>query len=371
MKSRLTTFIMIFIILLILGVFAIFGMIFLEEFEQLESTSDPEYFQTTVSDNEETIDNDIETPKIIENNLNDIKDGNSETIDYSQVKINYYFYNQLEDNAKKIYRALEANKDNLKTGTYQIKLGNIFSNLLSKENGQEELGRYYQSAIEAYTYDHADVFYISPSKMYLNIETTTKLNKSTYNVYINNGEENNYLADGFSSEDQVDIAINQINNIKDNIVYNKTSNTYQNIKMVHDYLVDNTQYDTTISKDNIYNVYGTLVNKTAVCEGYARTFKYLMDELNIPCVLIIGKGTNSEGKMENHAWNYVQIEKKWYAVDATWDDPIVTGGMQSLESKYKYFLKGSTTFNKDHSPNGQFTPNGKVFEYPNLSKNDL
>ena len=38
-----------------------------------------------------------------------------------------------------------------------------------KDNGEELLGYYYQSAIEAYIYDNPDVFYIEFSKLYLNI----------------------------------------------------------------------------------------------------------------------------------------------------------------------------------------------------------
>ena len=36
--------------------------------------------------------------------------------------------------------------------------------------------------------------------MYLNIETTTKGQNKTYNVYINNGEEANYLNEEFSNK---------------------------------------------------------------------------------------------------------------------------------------------------------------------------
>ena len=68
----------------------------------------------------------------------------------------------------------------MKEGTYKINLGTSFSNILSKQNGQEELGKYYQSAIEAYTYDNPDVFYLSPNKMYLNIETTNPLELEDY-----------------------------------------------------------------------------------------------------------------------------------------------------------------------------------------------
>lgn len=373
MRNKFPSIIMSFIIFLIIGVFALFGFILFQEYEQSQTISEPEYAKTTFSDNSNTISEDIETPQIIDNPLNDIQssNSNSENVDYSGIKVDKYFYNQLEDPAKTIYKALEASQDKLKTGTYKIELGDTLSDVLKKENGQDELGKYYQSAIEAYTYDNPEVFYISPNKMYLNIETRTKGSKTTYNVYINNGERANYLADAFSSEEQIDTAISSINEVKNKILSNRTSNTYQNIKMVHDYLVDNVEYDSTINKENIYNVYGTLVNRVAVCEGYAKAFKYLMDELQIPCVLVIGKGTNLQGQTENHAWNYVELEGTWYAIDVTWDDPVVTGGRASKESRYKYFLKGLNTLNKDHMPDGQFTEGGKVFDYPNLSKNDL
>ena len=131
---------------------------------------------------------------------------------------------------------------------------------------------------------------------------------STYNVYINSGNEANYLTEEFNSKEKVDQAISRIEQIKTEILQNKTGNTYENIKMVHDYLVDNISYDSTLSKENIYNVYGALVNKECVCEGYARAFKYLLDELDIPCVLVIGTARNSQGETENHAWNYVQLD---------------------------------------------------------------
>lgn len=374
MKNKFATIIMGMIILLIIGVIGIFGIIFYQEISELAVATEPENFQTVFSDTTNTIDLNLTTPPIIENPLDKIKEGDTQVdqVDYSNVNINKYFYNQLEEYSKTIYKAFESNKENLKTGTYAIELGGTFSALLNTENGQDELGKYYQSAIEAYTYDNPDVFYLSPNKMYLNIETTTTRSGNTYNVYINSGNEDNYLVDEFSSKSQIDYAIENIEEIKNSVLANRTGNTYNDIKMVHDYLVDNIEYDTSLVRENIYNVYGALVNHIAVCEGYARSFKYMMDELQIPCVLVIGKGTNSQGQTENHAWNYVQINGKWYAMDTTWDDPVVSGGGRVSEaSKYKYFLKGSNTFNQDHIPSGQFTQNGKVFEYPSLSTQDF
>lgn len=365
MKSKFSTFIISIVLILITFIMILFGIIFYNELKNMEISVDPENFKTIIS-SENTIDKDIETPEIIENPFDDNSD--IKEVDYSNVNIDKYFYDQLNDYEKLIYKAFESNKENMKTGDYKVEFGSSFSEILNKEDGQDELGRYYQSAIEAYTYDNPDVFYLSPNKMYLNIETTTKGSKTTYYVYMNNGNQDNYLIDEFSSKEQINEAISQLEEVKNNIIRNKTGNAYKDIKMVHDYLVENIEYDTSISKQNIYNIYGALINGEAVCEGYARGFKYLMDGLGIPCTLVIGKGTNLEGNTENHAWNYVQISDNWYAIDCTWDDPVVEGGgWVSKSSKYKYFLKGSYDISKDHIAKGQFTEGGKEFNYPKLN----
>lgn len=361
--------------LLIIGIFAViivFSIIAIQEFSREEKAlafiENPGNVSTVASD-EKTVEDDIEVPEIVENPISSIeKNNNSTNTDYSNVQVDKYFYNQLDEKSRIIYRAFESNKEQLKTGTYQIELGTSFSDILSQSNGQEKLGEYYQSAIEAYTYDNPEIFYLSPKKMYLNIETTTRGGVSTYNVYINSGNEANYLTEEFNSKQAVDQAIMQIEQVKNQILQNKTGNTYEDVKLVHDYLVDNISYDSSLSKQNIYNIYGALVNRECVCEGYARAFKYLLDELDIPCVMVIGTATNSQGETENHAWNYVQLNGNWYAVDSTWDDPVVIGGgTASEESRYKYFLVGREVIDQDHSPSGQFTEGGKIFSYPNLN----
>lgn len=375
MKDKLSALITIIIILLIMSVFGLLGYIVWDNIKDLDVAAEPEQFQTQTS-SEDTVDTKtIQTPKVVENN-NPFNYGSEEktrtsNVDYSNINVDKYFYNQLEDASKTIYKAFESSKEKMKSGTYQVELGNSLDSVLNSSDGQDKLAQYYQSAIEAYTYDNPDVFYLSPNKLYLNIETTKSSTGNTYNVYINSGNESNYLIDEFSSSSQVNSALSEINQIKDELVSRKTGNTYDDIKMVHDYIVENTEYDTSISKPNIYNMYGALVNKDAVCEGYARAFKYIMDNMDIPCVLVIGQGTNSNGQTENHAWNYVCLDSGWYAIDCTWDDPVVNGsGHVSQSSKYKYFLKGSTNFNKEHTPSGQFTPNGKVFNYPDLNSVD-
>lgn len=115
-----------------------------------------------------------------------------------------------------------------------------------------------------------------------------------------------------------------------------------------------------------------------VCEGYAKAFKVLCDELEIPCVLVEGDARSSRYQTAGaHMWNYVMVDGGWYAVDVTWNDPVVTAGDPAL-SGYEcedWFLLGSEslvdtdfTFLQSHpvtnvvSNNGLNFSNGPVLE---------
>ena len=377
MKNGFASFIMTIVMILIIVVLGLFGVLIYQDIMGEDSSQIVENFVSTynpVTDNSVQDSKKITTPQVVKDKINQIINSSSETkedTNYSNVQINKYFYNQLNDYSKTIYKALESNKDNLKTGTARIDLGTSFTSILEKENGENLLGQYYQSAVETYLYDNPDVFYISANKLYLNIETITKRKTKTYNVFINNGDKPNYFTDDFNSQSEVEEAINKVEQIKNQIVTQKTNNVYSDVKLVHDYLINNVDYDTTVSQNNIYDIYGALVKNKCVCEGYAKAFKYLLDNMNIPCVMVIGKATNSNGTTENHAWNYVQINQNWYAVDCTWDDPVIIGnGKVGNETKYKYFLRGSSYINRDHISNGQFTDGGETYQYPTLSVTD-
>ena len=59
-----------------------------------------------------------------------------------------------------------------------------------------------------------------------------------------------------------------------------------------------------------------------VCEGYARAFMVLCQQLGVPCVLVDGPAKDGVfDQPEDHMWNYVRLGGKWYAVDVTWNDP--------------------------------------------------
>ena len=372
MKDKIISFILILLTVAILGAIVLFGYVAYVEITGNDITSIDfvGYGDILGIGKDKKEEDNIDTSVDIFNGVDDNKTS-AETITTNDNRYRH-LYEQLDDTAKKIYDKLYESRENMKTGTYRIDFGNEFQILLSQADGESKLKKEYQSAIETLIYENPEIFYLNATSMYINIEKVIKITSTKYNVYIDNGSKPNYLAEGFNSKEDIDTYQTKIEKVRDYIVKNiKDKNDYEKIKLTHNYLRDTINYESTISKNNIYDIYGALVLRECVCEGYAKAFQYIMNEVGIDNVIVIGTGTNSMGKTENHAWNYVKLDKKWYAVDVTWDDPMLIGdGIIPEKSKHKYFLKGSKTMNENHFISGKFTDGGQTFTYPTLSVED-
>lgn len=94
--------------------------------------------------------------------------------------------------------------------------------------------------------------------------------------------------------------------------------------VLHDYLVANTDYDyenfisDTVPEES-HQPYGVLINKVAVCDGFARTMQILLNMVGIECEFIHGE-SNAETGWYGHAWNLVKIDGKFYHLDVTFDN---------------------------------------------------
>lgn len=304
-------------------------------------------------------------------NLNVINENTNNSSTNSISTNNKYYYNQLGYNAKLIYTALENNIDNLKKDNFKINFSTKFNDLLNKQNGKSVLDKSFQAALDAFFYDHPELFYIDLTKITLYTKYTTIGSKTTYTVSLAPQNNKNYLSDSFSSESQVDNAINQIEQIRNSIVSRVNGNNYNKALIVHDTLVDMLEYNQNDSNSNTHNIYGAFVNRSVVCEGYAKSFKYIMDSLNIPCILVGGVATNNTSTTESHMWNYIQLDGNWYGVDVTWDDPVIIGGSSKKSSRVRrdYFCKDSSAFNL-HQADGKISQNGETFSIPTLSSKD-
>lgn len=258
----------------------------------------------------------------------------------------------------------------MKTGTYTIDFGKQFNDLLNSDGGDTKLNLAFQSAWNAFTYDNMDIFYIDIEKLTLTTKTTSFAGFKTHKVSLSNGDNYSYLKSEFSNRENIEKKLKQINQIVDEMKKKLNGySDYEKIKQVHNWLIDNVEYDSNAEEP--YSISGALTEGKAVCEGYARSFKYIMDNLQIPCVLVSGTGTNSNGETESHAWNYVQLDGIWYAVDVTWDDPVIVGNGYITENiRYKNFLKGSNSFFRNHVEDGYLSENSQKFTFPKLSLGD-
>lgn len=125
------------------------------------------------------------------------------------------------------------------------------------------------------------------------------------------------------------------------------------VKVLHDYLVLNLKYDSSFQIVS-HSPEGVMKNKTAVCDGYARTLRLLLLLLDMECEIVSGTADN-----ESHAWNLVKTEDGWYHVDVTWDDPV-----PDVEGKvsYLYFLKNDSEMAKTHCWESEIICNGTAYE---------
>lgn len=97
---------------------------------------------------------------------------------------------------------------------------------------------------------------------------------------------------------------------------------YEKEAAVYEWMVNHVDYDWTHQNAmretprESFTPYGGLVNRTAVCLGYATTFQLLMDLVGVECITVVGA---AHGSQEDHGWNMVRLNGEWYCVDVTWD----------------------------------------------------
>lgn len=112
----------------------------------------------------------------------------------------------------------------------------------------------------------------------------------------------------------------------------------------HDWLVRHCTYDGgDVQPNSSHNILGAFLHSRCVCEGYAKAYKYIMDQLRIRCTLVSGKGTRPDGIFENHIWNLVQLGKVNYHVDVTFDH-LYAGNYCSRA----YYMLSTTQILQDH-----------------------
>lgn len=147
--------------------------------------------------------------------------------------------------------------------------------------------------------------------------------------------------------------INEINNKVDKILSENVNNNMppkEKIRAIHDYIIDHTEYDKLKyenKNDDTYKsntAYGVLIEGYGTCNGYADAMEIFLDKMNI---------INYKISNEEHIWNLVYLDGKWYHLDLTWDDPISDINI----NRDTYFLINTKTLEKINDGTHTFDKN--------------
>ena len=177
--------------------------------------------------------------------------------------------------------------------------------------------------------------------------------KASISVNSNKGYDLNIFYDvsylsSLEQEEKVDEEVSNL--LKSLDLSNKTD--YQKVKAIYDYICSNVTYDHDNLNDKSYSLkytaYAALINKTAVCQGYASLFYRLALDAGVDTRVISGEAGGP------HAWNIVKLNGKYYNLDSTWD---------AGRSTYAYFLKNTNDFD-DHVRDNDYQSNEFIEEYP-------
>ncbi len=283
-----------------------------------------------------------------------------------------YYYNQLDEMGKKFYVAMQKmdNDGMFKTGTQSLDLSTndayvTQAQLLDYSKGSRELVNAMGAGRDAFVADNPEIFYVDFS--YLSLRVTMDSN-GIYHAHLGVGRSDNYLRPTAKTFDSIDAEIEKLNQKVEEI--GTQAKTYATVKeqveYVHNAVLNSTTYklEDAASEgkaDFVRTAYGALVCGESVCEGYSRAIKMVLDNLNIPCILVQGGFAHTQNQIELHMWNYVKLDDKWYGLDATMDD-----ANDSIPSK-KYLLVGAPIMDKQHMPSKVFSESNYEFEHPELN----
>lgn len=132
---------------------------------------------------------------------------------------------------------------------------------------------------------------------------------------------------------------------------------YEKVRAVYQWMCGNIEYDYDNLYDETYmlkySAYAALINRTAVCQGYASLLYRLCLEMDIDCRVIVGEGNGGA-----HAWNIVELGGKYYNLDATWD-----ASYYEVTNDFTFFLRTNNTFG-DHVRDAAYATDEFNAEYP-------
>lgn len=98
---------------------------------------------------------------------------------------------------------------------------------------------------------------------------------------------------------------------------------------LHDQIAGMGDYAEDDNNKRVFMPLGILIDGAGVCQSYSAVMNHAALAAGIPSIVVTGN---------NHGWNAVQANNKWYYIDVTWDDASNTNNSLIGKINHEYFL---------------------------------
>lgn len=281
---------------------------------------------------------------------------------------NTFHYNNLEKDIEKVaYKKIDETLKNIKRLTFNkdnnsddYHLNFSITNLDIKGTNEEKM-KVVERACIAYLSDNKELFFLDGGFRY---GYQAIAGKYTYSFSLNTikryaREVDLLYEDIIFFIKKTNELVNLVKNINTNAFgITKFNPTFLKVKFIHDWMIFHNNYnkkaltETQLFESKIsHSPISALKDEySPVCEGYAELANVLFNMLDIENIYVVGISGG-----DNHAWNYVKIDGRFYLLDITHDDPILVGETNPNKIKMnvssKYFL---TSTDANHRPDGGY-----------------
>ena len=251
----------------------------------------------------------------------------AESADTAQIKSGEWFYNSFDIRQKSIYDAFRTSVED-PFGQQLIPI--------TGDSNQEtgipvgDIDTVYQG----FLYDHPEIFWLGQTYSYRFCGSDENGETADAVAVIpipETAEELAHLNEEFASS--ADLILEKIG---------EPGSDEEYARSVYDLMTGETEYTGEAMYDDAmrmqHTAYGAIVDKRAVCDGFALAYRYLLSLKGIPCLVVPGV---SEGNP--HTWNIAEWDGHWHEADLTWDASLKNEGGS------RYFDLTTVEMQKDHT----------------------
>ncbi|MCI9365333.1 MAG: hypothetical protein HFJ54_01555 [Clostridia bacterium] len=229
-----------------------------------------------------------------------------------KIQLKNYYYNQLDEIEKEIYKGLSDHKEDLL-------LGKEVTFKVSTYEEESQLGYLYyyklvKRAINAYIYDNpeSEIWMDNYKRGYYKLKGYIYM--ALRPIEMEKGSLN--------WEEGTKEALLELETVVAEFIKTLSGTDKEKLRQIHDWLASKATYDDSLELPNTRTAYGTIINGKSVCSGFAYAYKYIANLADLDVIYVVGKVYDATNDIFiSHAWNVVCIDGEYSLVDITLDLP--------------------------------------------------